>query len=190
MDSSQLATDQVVEPAKLYIHNINSTLVMNSDKIMYSSQHNHSDSLGQWYYYFILQFFVTIFCVFITFGKLTIMKLLIIELYLILNRMITNNSVINYGVLSNNTLIIFRILLIIFVFESIDYIQIYYKIRQWNSSLINIDTKWSLLHQTYLFDKMHNVSNTIKLYYKWINEYCLICLIRQYINYNLDLFYI
>ena len=154
---------------------------INSDEIVYSSNHQYSNSLEQWYCYWILRFIMTILSICSTFCKLKIIQLLIIKLYSISNGMKVNNSVINYGVSNNNTLILFGILLIIFMFENSGYIQAYCIIRQWNQ--INIDIKWSLLYQTNLIYRMNYVSNRIRLYCTRINEldynYCLIC---QYIN--------
>ena len=116
---------------------------MNRDEIEYSSNHNHSNSLGQWYCYWILRFIMTILSPCITFCKLKILELLIIELHLISNGMIMNNSVIDYGVSNGNTIVLFGILLIIFIFGNKDYIQEYYTIKQWNWISINI--KWSFM---------------------------------------------
>ena len=136
-------------------HLIQSITAMNSDEIAYSSHHDYSNRLGQWYCYWISQFIVTILSLCITFCKLKIMELSIIELYLISNGMIVNNWVINYCVSNNNTLVLFRILLIIFIFENRYYIQVYYITRQWNP--INIDIEWPLLYQRYLGDKMNYI---------------------------------
>ena len=156
---------------------------MNSDEIVYSSNHKYSNNSVQWYCYWKLRLIMTILSPCITFCKSKIIEILIIELYLISNGMKVNNSVINYGVSNNNTLILFRILLIIFIFGNSGYMQAYCIIRQWNQ--INIDIKWSLLYQRYLVYGMNYVSNRIRVFCKRINElgynYCLIC---QYINYN------
>ena len=120
----------------LLIAAFNSILMMSSDEIVYSNHQNHSNSLGQWYCYLILQCIMRIWSLTFRFCKLKIMELLIVELYLILNGMIMNNSVINCGVSSKNTLILFRILLIILIFGNRNYIQVYYKIIQWHCHFI------------------------------------------------------
>ena len=87
--------------------------------------------IRQWHCDFILGFVMTILLLIITFCKWKNIELIIIELYLISNGMIGNI----YGISSNNTLILFRILLIIFMCENRDYyyyIQAYYKLTQWN----------------------------------------------------------
>ena len=133
---------------------------MNSDKIV-CIHHNYSNSLGQWYWYLILQIIMTSLTLSIAFCKLKIMELLIIELYFISNGLIINNSVISYGVSSNITLILFRILLIIFIFEKLnmDYIRVYYNINQWHQ--FNIDIKSSPLYQRYLVGIMNYISNIL-----------------------------
>ena len=122
------------EQTRILIAAFNSILMMNSDEIVYSIHQNYSNSksLRQWYCFLILQCIMRIWSVLIPFSKIYIMKLLIVELYLILNGMTMNNSVINYGASSNNTLILFRILLIliILILENRSYIQVYYKIIQ------------------------------------------------------------
>ena len=130
---------------QMLIATFNSILMMSSNEIVCSIHHNYSNSLGQWYWYLILQCIMRICSLPISFSKLQIMKLLIVELYLILNgiRMITNNSVINYGVSSNNTLALFRIFLIILIFDHRNYIQVYYKIMQWH--LIITFCKWKIM---------------------------------------------
>ena len=109
-------------------------LTMNSGDIVYNIRHGYSNNLGQWYFYLISHCIVRIWSLRIPFSKLKIMELLIIELYLISNGMIMNNWVLHYGVSSNNTLILFGILLIliILIFDSRNYIQVCYKIIQWH----------------------------------------------------------
>ena len=123
------------QQAKILIAAFNSILIVNGDEIVYSIRHNSSNSFGQWYCFLILQC-IMILSLPIRFCKLKTMKLLSIELYLISNRMIISNLIINYVASSNSTLILFRILLIILIFENSDYIQVYYKIRQWHRYLL------------------------------------------------------
>ena len=124
------------QQARIVIVSFNSILTVNRDEIVHSVRYNSSNSFGQWYCYLILQCIMRILSLSITFCQWKTMELLIIESYLISNQMSMNNSVIKYGVSSNSALILFRILLIILIFENRDYIQVYYIIRQWYCHLL------------------------------------------------------
>ena len=142
-----------------------------------------------WQYHLLLQFVMIILfpILSVAFCKCKIMQLLIIELYLILNGMIMNI----YSESSNNTLTLFRIL-IMFICENMDSLLFLYSSILQNK-LMESTQHWyqMIIAISKIFNWYDELcfANRIRLYSKRIiefyNNYSFIC---QIINYNLRLF--